>query len=56
MATETKMIMNKLDEIKSELDYLKEHLVDIDMILTDDDLESLKEAEKDLARDKTKRL
>lgn len=56
MTTETKTIINKLNEIKSELDYIKEHLVDVDMVLTEDDLESLKEAEKDLAKGKTKRL
>ncbi len=56
MATETEMIMDKLDEIKSELDYIKEHLAYVDMVLTEDDLESLKEAEIDLAKGKTKRL
>jgi len=56
MATETKVIIDKLNEIKSELDYIKNHLVDVDVVLTEDDLESLKEAEKDLAKNKTKRL
>lgn len=33
MPTELKQIMQKLDIIKSELDFIKTHMVDIDMIL-----------------------
>ena len=55
MAEESK-IMQKLDEIKLELDYIKKHIVDIDSVLTDDDVEALKAAEKDLKEGKTKRL
>ena len=51
-----KQILEKLDEIKSELDYIKKHMVDVDTVLTDDDFESLNEAEKDLKAGKTKRL
>ncbi len=53
---ETKQIMGKLDEIKVELDYIKEHLVDVDTVMTEDDISSLEEAEKDLLEGKTKRL
>jgi hypothetical protein len=56
MATEIKQIMDKLDHIESDLSYIKEHLSDVDLVLTDDDLESLRSAEKDLAENKTKRL
>lgn len=58
MATEaaTKQILGKLDEIKSELDYIKEHIVDADIVLTDEDISSLEDAEKDLKEGKTKRL
>jgi len=42
--------------IKSDIDYIKKHLVDIDSVLTDDDVEALEEAEKDLKSKKTKRL
>ncbi len=56
MTTETKTILQKLDNIKADLDYLKEHIVDIDVILTDEDIVALKEAEKDLKLCKTKRL
>ena len=56
MTDENKIIMEKLDGIKSELDYIKKHIVDADAILTEDDIESLQDAEKDLKERKTKRL
>ena len=56
MASETKQILEKLEAIKLELDYIKKHMTDMDTILTDDDIESLKEAEKDFRTGKTKRL
>ena len=56
MEKETKQILEKLDELKSELDYIKKHMVDMDTALTDEDIESLKEAEKDFKTGKTKRL
>ena len=49
-----KLILQKLDVLKAEIDYIKEHIVDI--TLTEDDISSLKEAEKDLKAGKTKRL
>jgi len=55
MVTETK-ILEELKAIREDLDYLKEHVVDIDLVLTDDDLEAIKQAEKDLKQGKTKRL
>ena len=51
-----KQIMEKLDEIKSELDYIKKHMAGMGMVLTDDDISSLDEAEKDFKEGKTKRL
>ena len=56
MATETKQILGELKLIRTDLDYLKEHIVDFDLVLTEDDLQSLKEAELDLKQGKTKRL
>ncbi len=56
MTTETKEILEELRAIRSDLDYIKEHIIDRDLVLTDDDIESLKEAEKDLKEGKTKRL
>ncbi len=49
-----KIIINKLDMIKAELNYIKEYIEDI--TLTQDDLASLEEAEDDLRQGKTKRL
>ncbi len=48
------LILNKLDILKSEINYIKEHLIDV--TLTNDDILSLKEAEIDLKEGKTKRL
>ena len=56
MAEDTKLILNKLGSIKEELDYIKRHIVDVDRVMIDDDIESLREAEEDLKRGKTKRL
>lgn len=56
MVTETKQIIEKLDSIKAELDFIKEHIVDIDRVMLNDDIESLHAAEKDFKTGKTKRL
>ncbi|MBI5148276.1 hypothetical protein HZA33_01200 [Candidatus Pacearchaeota archaeon] len=53
MKNET-LILNKLDIIKSEVDAIREHLVDI--TLTNDDLSALEKADEDLKKGKTKRL
>jgi hypothetical protein len=39
-----------------EIAEIKEYMVDIDTILTYDDMQSLREAENDLIKGKTKRL
>ena len=51
METE-KLILNKLNIIKAELNYIKEYIEDI--TLTQDDLASLEEAEDDLKQGKTR--
>lgn len=43
METE-KIIMTKLDVIKAELDYIKQHMVDVDCILTPEEEEKLDES------------
>ena len=50
------MIMDRLDEIKSELDYIKKHMVDVDAVLTEDDMDALTEAEEDLKKGRTVKL
>ena len=56
MKDETKQILRELKGIRAELDYIKGHMIDSDTLLTDDDVESLKQAEKELKKKKTKRL
>ena len=46
-------IQQELKAIKTDLDYLKEHMVDVDSILTEDDFEALKQAEKEHKERKT---
>tara|TARA_Y100000031_G_scaffold113706_1_gene125651 strand:- start:37 stop:183 length:147 start_codon:yes stop_codon:yes gene_type:complete len=48
--------MKKLDHIQSDIDSLKEHISDVDLVITDDDLDAIHEAEEDLVMGKTKRL
>lgn len=48
------LIINKLDVLKKEIDFIKEHLLDV--TLTQDDVDSLHEAEEDLKEGRTKRL
>ncbi|MBS3100216.1 hypothetical protein J4463_03300 [Candidatus Pacearchaeota archaeon] len=48
------LILNKLEILKKELDYIKEHIEDI--TLTQEDLESIAEAKEDLSKGKIKRL
>ncbi len=56
METETKQILHELKSIRADLDYLKKHVVDLDIIMTDEDWESIRQAEKDHKAGKTKRL
>ncbi len=53
MATETKQILEKLDAIKSELDYIKENMIDADMILSEDDRTALKKANEEFEKGET---
>ncbi len=57
METVTLNAINKnLEYIMKEIAEIKEYMVDMDSILTYDDMESLREAENDLIKGKTKRL
>ncbi len=56
MYVNPEQILSKLEHIESDLNFIKKHLQDIDLVLTDDDVEALKEAEVDLKAGKTKRL
>jgi len=48
------LIINKLDLLKQEIDFIKEHIIDV--TLTQDDIDSLNEAEEDLKKVRTKKL
>jgi len=48
------LIINKLDALKQEIAFIKEHIIDV--TLTQDDIDSLNEAEEDLKKGRTKRL
>jgi len=57
METVTLNIINKnIECIMKEITKIKKHMVDVDRILTYDDIESLLEAENDLKEGKTKRI
>ena len=56
MINDTKTILKELESIKSDLSYLKSHITDVDAVLTEDDLEALKEADEDFKRKKTVKL
>lgn len=56
MSSEIKQVLDELKEIREDLDYIKKRVVDGDLILTLDDLQSLEEAEKDFKQRKTKKL
>jgi prefoldin subunit 5 len=49
-----KEIMTKLARLQTSIDYVREHIEDI--TLTEDDLEAIEEARKDLRKGKTRRL
>ena len=53
MATELQQVLEKLDVIKSELDYIKLHMVDIDTLLTPEEEARLEESLEDYKKGQT---
>ena len=49
-------IMEKLTKIEEELSFIRDHIIDADLLITDDDLESIDEAQEDLAKGRTERI
>lgn len=45
------LIISRLDTLKQEIDFIKEHIIDI--TLTQEDINSLNEAEEDLRKGRT---
>ena len=56
MTNEIKQVMEKLDTIKSELDFIKKHMIDADTILTSREEERLEESLEDFKKRKTTSL
>ena len=56
MTLQVQEIMEKLNHIQLDLNFIKGRLTDVDLVLTDDDVDALQEAEEDLKKGKTKRL
>lgn len=56
MSAELLQVIQKLDVIKTEIDYIKEHMVDIDTILTPDEESRLNESLKEFKQGKTTSL
>ncbi len=54
--TALQTLQDELKSIKSDLEYLKAHMVDVDSILTEDDYAALKQAEKEHQEGKTTKL
>lgn len=46
MTSELKLVLKKLDGIVSELDYIREHMVDVDTLLTEEEKLLLDESVK----------
>ena len=51
--TITKVVAEDLREIKNDLKYIKEHMVGIDSVLSEDDRTAIREARKELKEGKT---
>ncbi|MDG6226193.1 MAG: hypothetical protein QCI82_11870 [Candidatus Thermoplasmatota archaeon] len=49
-------IVERLSRIEEELVLLRKQLIDADLLVTDDDIESLDRAEEDLNNKRTKRI
>ena len=47
MANGTKQIIAELKTIKGEIEFIKQHMVDVDCIMMREDYEALKEYEKE---------
>ena len=53
MENDMSKILNELKEIRIDINFIKNNMVDPDCILTEDDLESIEEAEREYKEGKT---
>jgi hypothetical protein len=56
MEAETKQILEELKAIRLDMDFLKNRMKDVDLVMTDDDWDSIRNAESDLKKGEAKRL
>jgi len=49
-------VFDELQSLKKDVSFIKKHMIDVDMILTEDDKQSLKEAEEEYAKGETTSL
>jgi len=56
MANDMKLVLHRLDEIKDELASLAKRTRNVDVVVTEDDLDALRDAERDYAEGKTTRI
>ena len=56
MTTDTSDIISRLEGIQAELEFLKQHIVDADLVLTTDDRAALRASKAAWKAGKTKRL
>ncbi len=56
MTSEINVIIEKLNHIETDLHFIKQHISDVDLVLTQEDMDSLRKAEQELKEGKTKRL
>ena len=52
MTNETKLILQKLENIEKNVEQIREHMVDSDAILTEEDYEALLEYRREKAEDR----
>lgn len=53
MANEKNILLEELKDIKKEIVYIKEHMIDVDSLLDESDRQALKEAEEDVKAGRT---
>ena len=56
MTVETKEIMEELKAIRNDLDYIKDHMIDVDTVLTAEEEKRLEESLANLREGKTTSL
>ena len=54
--THEQAIIDRLDEIKTDIDFIKGRIIDLDIVMTEDDYSSITDAISDLKAGKTTRL